>query len=63
MHRGAGVHEPLLLRRALERVEAGIKVQVSPEAWSASWGEGQALTLEQALALAREVASREASAD
>ncbi|MFS8531209.1 diguanylate cyclase [Sphaerobacter thermophilus] len=63
MHRGAGVHEPLLLRRALERVEAGIKDQVSPEAWSASWGEGQALTLEQALALAREVASREASAD
>jgi len=56
VHRGAGVPGPLLLRSALARVEAGIKERVDLEAWSTAWREGQSLTLEHALAVARTVA-------
>lgn len=62
LRRGVGVSGALLLCRALERVKADIQGLVAPEAWSTAWRDGHSLALEQALALAREVARGAASA-
>lgn len=45
---------PLVLRAALGEVERRIRSGVDAATWSAAWGEGQAMPLEHAVALARD---------